>query len=69
MPLAESLADFWSPGLSQARLRVLPPSPVAPPDLLLRLSEPPAVSVRGQPVLDLIAPAYARLADPEAAAD
>jgi uncharacterized Zn finger protein len=64
-PLAESLADFWSAGLSQARLRVLPPSPVAPPDLLLRLSEPPAVEVRGKPLLDVIAPAYARLADSE----
>ena len=29
-PLAESLADFWSPGLSQARLRALPPSPRDP---------------------------------------
>jgi uncharacterized Zn finger protein len=63
--LAESLADFWSAGLSQARLRVLPPNPVAPPDLLLRLSEPPAVEVRGKPLLDVIAPAYARLADSE----
>ncbi|HEY6789712.1 MAG TPA: SWIM zinc finger family protein, partial [Trebonia sp.] len=37
-PLEESLADFWSPGLSQARLRALPPSPATPPDLLLRMS-------------------------------
>ena len=64
-PLAGSLADFWSAGLSQARLRVLPPSPVAPPDLLLRLSEPPAVEVRGQPLLDVLAPVYTRLADSE----
>jgi uncharacterized Zn finger protein len=63
--LEESLADFWSAGLSQARLRVLPPSPVAPPDLLLRLSEPPAVEVRGQPLLDVLAPVYTRLADSE----
>ena len=62
VPLAESLADFWSPGLSQARLRVLPASPVTPPDLLLRLSDPPAVKVRGKPLLDVIAPAYAQLA-------
>jgi uncharacterized Zn finger protein len=62
-PLAESLADFWSPGLSQARLRALPPSPVTPPDLLLRLSDPPAVVVRGSSLRDLLTAAYARLAD------
>jgi uncharacterized Zn finger protein len=65
VPLEESLADFWSPGLSQARLRVLPPSPVAPPDLLLRLAKPPAVEVRGKPLLDVIGPAYPRLAGGE----
>ena len=58
-PLEESLADFWSPGLSQARLRVLPPSPAAPPDLLLRLADPPPVQVRGKGLRDLLAPAYA----------
>jgi uncharacterized Zn finger protein len=63
VPLAESLADFWSPGLSQARLRALPPSPDTPPDLLLRLSDPPAVEVRGQQLLDVIAPAYTHLAE------
>jgi uncharacterized Zn finger protein len=62
-PLEDSLADFWSPGLSQARLRVLPPSPVAPPDLLLRLASPPDVTVRGEPLLDVIGPVYTRLAD------
>ncbi len=61
-PLADCLADFWSPGLSQARLRVLPPSPVAPPDLLLRLSDPPPVQVRGQDLAGLLAPAYDQLA-------
>ena len=66
VPLADSLADFWSPGMSQARLRVLPASPVAPPDLLLRLASPPAVEVRGVSLRDLLAPAYVRLADPEA---
>jgi uncharacterized Zn finger protein len=60
-PLEESLADFWSPGLSQARLRALPPSPATPPDLLLRLADPPAIEVRGKPLLDVIAPAYGQL--------
>jgi len=61
--LEESLADFWTPGLSQARLRARPTSPAAPPDLLLRLSDPPPVVVRGAHLRDLLTPAYARLAD------
>ena len=60
--LEESLADFWSPGLSQARLRAVPPSPATPPDLMLRVSDPPQVEVRGQRLDDLLAPAYLRLA-------
>jgi uncharacterized Zn finger protein len=67
-PLAESLADYWSPGLSQARLRVLPASPATPPDLLLRIADPPQLQVRGTSLRDLLAPAYARLAEPETAA-
>jgi uncharacterized Zn finger protein len=65
----QALADFWSPGLSQARLRALPASPVTPPDLLLRISETPAVSVRGAALSELLAPAYARLAAPAATED
>jgi len=61
-PLAESLADFWSPGLSQARLRALPPSPATPPDLLLRMSDPLPVQVRGKNLRELLTPAYAQLA-------
>ena len=61
LPLEESLADFWSPGLSQARLRATPPSPATPPDLLLRLSEPPPAVVRGQQLRDLLTPAYTAL--------
>jgi uncharacterized Zn finger protein len=61
-PLAESLAEFWSPAMSQARLRVLPPSPATPPDLLLRIADPPEVQVRGTALRDLLAPAYASLA-------
>jgi len=61
-PLAESLADFWTPGLSQARLRALPPSPATPPDLLLRMSDPPPAQVRGKSLREVLAPAYARLA-------
>jgi len=66
-PLAESLADYWSPAMSQARLRVLPPSPATPPDLLLRIADPPQLQVRGAGLRELLAPAYAALAAPEAA--
>jgi uncharacterized Zn finger protein len=68
-PLAQSLADFWSPGLSPARLRALAvaaPAAVAP-DLLLRMSDPPAVMVRGMDLSDLLGPGYERLAADDAA--
>jgi uncharacterized Zn finger protein len=69
-PSAEqAAASFWSPGLSQARLNALPQSPSAPPDLLLRLADPPDIEVRGQPLRDLLAPVYRRLADDASPAD
>jgi uncharacterized Zn finger protein len=61
-PIEESLADFWSPGLSQARLRSVSPSPATPPDLLLRLSDPPPITVRGKNLRDILTPAYTRVA-------
>jgi uncharacterized Zn finger protein len=66
VPLEETLADFWSPGLSQARLRALPASPATPPDLLMRISDPPPLQVRGADLRDVLTAAYARLAAPEA---
>ena len=69
VPLAECLADrvagFWAPGLSPARLRALPASPATPPDLLLRVFEPPPVSIRGHDLAAVLAPAYAQLGGPE----
>jgi uncharacterized Zn finger protein len=62
-PLEECLVDFWSPGLSQARLRALPASPAAPPDLLLRLADPPPVLVRGAALRDILTPVYERLGE------
>jgi uncharacterized Zn finger protein len=61
-PLAECLDDFWSPGLSPARLRAMPTAPVTVPDLLLRSFEPPAIAVRGRDLADVLAPIYQRLA-------
>jgi uncharacterized Zn finger protein len=65
-PLEETLADFWSPGLSQARLRALPASPATPPDLLIRIADPPDLQVRGTGLRDLLTPAYTSLAEPDA---
>jgi uncharacterized Zn finger protein len=61
-PLSECLPGFWSAGLSPARLRALPASPVTAPDLLMRIFEPPAVLVRGKDLATLLGPAYQRLA-------
>jgi uncharacterized Zn finger protein len=60
-PLEKTLVGFWSPGLSQARLRALPPSPATPPDLLLRMSDRLDVQVRGTDLKELLAPAYDQL--------
>lgn len=68
--LSGRVADFWSPGLSPARLRALatPATTTAAPDLLLRMFEPPPLQVRGRSLGGILAPAYERLAsddDPE----
>jgi uncharacterized Zn finger protein len=62
-PLAQALDGFWTPGLSQARLRALaaPAATPATPDLLLRMFDPPPVTVRGQDLRDILAPAYEQL--------
>jgi hypothetical protein len=56
--------EFWSSGLSAARLRSLAAAStaVAAPDLLLRMFEPPAVKVRGRDLRDILTPAYDQLA-------
>jgi hypothetical protein len=66
VPLAECLGSFWTPGLSQARLRALPAAPVTAPDLLLRIFEPPEAGLRGDDLATVLTPAYLRLggADP-----
>ena len=62
-PLAESLADFWSPRLSPARLRALSaPAVPSTPDLLLRMFPPPPVKVRTKELAELLTPAYYQLA-------
>jgi uncharacterized Zn finger protein len=62
-PLPAAPGEFWSAGLSPARLRALsaPAGPVTP-DLLLRMFPPPPVPVRGRDLAEVLAPAYQRLA-------
>jgi uncharacterized Zn finger protein len=61
-PLGECLDEFWSAGLSPARLRALSAGTApAAPDLLLRMFPPPPVQVRGQDLDDVLAPAYRHL--------
>jgi uncharacterized Zn finger protein len=61
-PLAAA-GDFWSPGLSRARLRALaaPPVAAAVPDLLLRMFEPPPLTVRGKDLSTVLSAAYEEL--------
>jgi uncharacterized Zn finger protein len=61
-PLAQA-GDFWSPGLSQARLRALaaPPVATAVPDLLLRMFDPPPLMVRGKDLRTVLSAAYEQL--------
>jgi uncharacterized Zn finger protein len=66
-PLEHCLDQFWSGGLSPARLRALTSAtgPATAPDLLLRMFEPPPVQVRGMDLAEILAPAYDRLAAPD----
>jgi uncharacterized Zn finger protein len=61
-PLAQA-GDFWSPGLSQARLRALAASPVATavPGLLLRMFDPPPLMVRDKDLRTVLSTAYEQL--------
>ncbi|MGW3364388.1 hypothetical protein ACWDOR_15700 [Streptosporangium canum] len=62
-PFAERLSDFCVPGVSPARLRDRTALPVTPPDLLSRTLDPPPVTARRTPILDLLRPAYQALAE------
>ena len=61
-PLEDCLDAYWEPRVSLARLRTHVPTPPSPPDLVLRLAEPPAIYIRRRPLADLLTPAYEQLA-------
>jgi uncharacterized Zn finger protein len=63
VPFAARLTDFYEPGASPARLRDRTGLPATPPDLLLRTLDPPPITARHIPILDLLAPAYRTLAE------
>jgi uncharacterized Zn finger protein len=63
-PLADRLADFYSPAVSLGRLRERPARGGTPPELLLRALDPPPVKVRHIPLIDLLRPVYRDLAAP-----
>ncbi|HEX2315657.1 MAG TPA: SWIM zinc finger family protein [Thermomonospora sp.] len=56
-------AGYWTPGVGLAALRDRPPGVPGPPDLLLRLLDPPAVKVRRRPLTDVLGPAYEAMGD------
>jgi uncharacterized Zn finger protein len=62
-PSLAQAGDFWSPGLSQARLRALAAPGVATviPDLLLRMFDPPPLTVRGKDLRTVLSAAYEQL--------
>ncbi|WP_406313480.1 SWIM zinc finger family protein [Streptosporangium sp. NBC_01639] len=62
-PFTGRLTDFYEPGVSPARLRDRTTLPAAPPDLLLRTLDPPPLTARKIPILDLLRPAYQVLAE------
>ncbi|GIF15068.1 SWIM zinc finger family protein [Actinoplanes teichomyceticus] len=63
-PLTDRLADFYSPGISLGRLRERPARSGTPPELLLRALDPPPVTVRHIPLIDLLRRVYRDLAAP-----
>ncbi|MFC4532210.1 SWIM zinc finger family protein [Sphaerisporangium dianthi] len=65
VPFAERLDDFYTPSAPLGRLRPRPAASSAPPELLLRALEPPAVKVRHIPLMDILRPAYRRLSAPD----
>ncbi|GGQ70766.1 SWIM zinc finger family protein [Couchioplanes azureus] len=65
-PLESRLTDFYTPATSLSRLRERPARRSAPPELLLRVLDPPPIRVRHIPLTDVLRPAYRDLADPPA---
>jgi len=61
-PFTDRLADFYTPGTGLSRLTG--DGRPAHPDLLLRLAEPPRITIRDTPLADLLEAVYRRLGAP-----
>lgn len=62
-PLIELIDAFWGSGPELAELRVSPLAGTSPDALLRRLGPSPVQTASGRDVAELLAPAYARLAE------
>ncbi|HEU4539846.1 MAG TPA: SWIM zinc finger family protein [Jiangellaceae bacterium] len=60
-PLEDCQDAYWEPRVSLARLRTHVPTPPSPPDLVLRLAEPPTLQVGRRRLADVLATVYQHL--------
>lgn len=64
-PLEDCVDAYWEPRVSLARLRTHVPPPAAPPDLVLRLAEPPPLQFGRRSLSDVLAGVYRQLGGSE----
>jgi uncharacterized Zn finger protein len=62
-PLEDCLDAYWESRVSLARLRTHVPTPPSPPDLVLRLAEPPQLQFGRRSLGDVLAGVYRQLGD------
>lgn len=61
VPLEDCVDAYWEPRVSLARLRAHVPTPPSPPDLVLRLAEPPPVRFGRRSLSEVLAGVYHQL--------
>jgi uncharacterized Zn finger protein len=62
VPLEECMDRFWESSVSLARLQTREPPAPSPPDLVLRIQQPPDLDDLGSSIVEVFVPAYDRLA-------
>lgn len=58
VPLEDCLERYWEPAESLTRLQSREPAAPAPTDFLLRLGQPPGLTIRRRPLIEIVRPAY-----------